>query len=114
MKMAGSTLKLFLCFAVVFLLFHVFAEASLDHGMEVQDDDKVVTADKMHHRRPKINCSFACARRCRKSSRKNVCHRACGTCCLRCHCVPAGTYGNKNSCPCYARLRTHGKRPKCP
>ncbi|KAK8951299.1 Gibberellin-regulated protein 1 [Platanthera zijinensis] len=52
--------------------------------------------------------------RCRKASRKNVCTRACGTCCFRCHCVPPGTYGNKNACPCYAGLRTHGRKPKCP
>ncbi|CAA2998817.1 Hypothetical predicted protein [Olea europaea subsp. europaea] len=64
--------------------------------------------------KPKINCSHECTRRCSKSSRKNLCHRACKTCCLRCHCVPPGTYGNKNVCPCYAKLRTHGNKPKCP
>ncbi|KAL6315544.1 hypothetical protein AAG906_000846 [Vitis piasezkii] len=59
-------------------------------------------------------CSYACSRRCRKASRKNVCNRACKTCCKRCHCVPPGTYGNKNMCPCYASLKTHGHKPKCP
>ncbi|KAI3464402.1 hypothetical protein Pfo_021065 [Paulownia fortunei] len=60
------------------------------------------------------DCSYACSRRCRKSSRKNLCHRACKSCCVRCHCVPPGTYGNKGLCPCYASLRTHGNKPKCP
>ncbi|OAY79400.1 Gibberellin-regulated protein 9 [Ananas comosus] len=31
-----------------------------------------------------------------------------------CQCVPAGTSGNKTMCPCYANLRTHGLKPKCP
>ncbi|KAL9342401.1 hypothetical protein Peur_065726 [Populus x canadensis] len=31
------------------------------------------------------------------SARKNVCHRACRTCCMKCRRVPPGTYGNK--CP---------------
>ncbi|PIN10898.1 hypothetical protein CDL12_16500 [Handroanthus impetiginosus] len=66
------------------------------------------------HQPKKINCSYACSRRCRKASRKKICHRACKTCCKRCNCVPPGTYGNKELCPCYASLRTHGNKPKCP
>ncbi|KAL7156050.1 hypothetical protein ABFS83_03G117100 [Erythranthe nasuta] len=68
-----------------------------------------------HHRHPRtINCSYECSRRCSKASRKKICLRACNTCCARCHCVPPGTYGNKDLCPCYASQRTHGNRPKCP
>ncbi|EYU22850.1 hypothetical protein ABFS82_03G110100 [Erythranthe guttata] len=68
-----------------------------------------------HHHHPRtINCSNECSRRCSKASRKKICLRACKTCCARCHCVPPGTYGNKDLCPCYASLRTHGNRPKCP
>ncbi|KAJ6884695.1 hypothetical protein NC652_031641 [Populus alba x Populus x berolinensis] len=33
------------------------------------------------------------------SPRKNVCHRACRTCCKKCRRVPPGTYGNKPRCP---------------
>uniref|UniRef100_A0A2K1Y4D6 Gibberellin regulated protein n=1 Tax=Populus trichocarpa TaxID=3694 RepID=A0A2K1Y4D6_POPTR len=33
------------------------------------------------------------------SARKNVCHRACRTCCMKCRRVPPGTYGNKPKCP---------------
>ncbi|MQL68751.1 hypothetical protein Taro_001052 [Colocasia esculenta] len=61
-----------------------------------------------------IDCGSACADRCRLSSRPNLCQRACGTCCYRCNCVPPGTYGNKEVCPCYANMKTHGGRPKCP
>ncbi|XP_061355819.1 gibberellin-regulated protein 1-like [Gastrolobium bilobum] len=61
-----------------------------------------------------IDCNGACAARCRLSSRQKLCHRACGTCCRRCNCVPPGTAGNEDVCPCYATLTTHGGRHKCP
>uniref|UniRef100_A0A2P2PLN4 Gast1-like protein n=1 Tax=Rhizophora mucronata TaxID=61149 RepID=A0A2P2PLN4_RHIMU len=62
----------------------------------------------------KIDCGSACIARCQLSSRPNLCHRACGTCCKRCDCVPPGTSGNYDVCPCYASLTTHGGRRKCP
>ncbi|XVF63689.1 hypothetical protein PTKIN_Ptkin09bG0107100 [Pterospermum kingtungense] len=62
----------------------------------------------------KIDCGGACAARCRLSSRQHLCKRACGTCCARCNCVPPGTAGNQEMCPCYASLTTHGGRRKCP
>ena len=55
-----------------------------------------------------------CSIRCSKSSRPNLCKRACGTCCGRCSCVPPGTNGNYDSCPCYSALTTHGGVRKCP
>ncbi|CAG7860820.1 unnamed protein product, partial [Brassica rapa] len=61
-----------------------------------------------------VDCGSACIARCRLSSRPNLCHRACGTCCARCNCVPPGTYGNYDKCKCYASLTTHGGRHKCP
>ncbi|KAL3840220.1 hypothetical protein ACJIZ3_024811 [Penstemon smallii] len=62
----------------------------------------------------KIDCGAECTRRCQLSSRPNSCHRACGTCCARCNCVPPGTSGNEDVCPCYANMTTHGGRKKCP
>ncbi|GLT76294.1 hypothetical protein SLA2020_479640 [Shorea laevis] len=62
----------------------------------------------------KIDCGSACAGRCRLASRQHLCKRACGTCCARCNCVPPGTSGNQEVCPCYASLTTHGGRRKCP
>ncbi|CAL1383965.1 unnamed protein product [Linum trigynum] len=61
-----------------------------------------------------IDCGSACKARCQLSSRPNLCHRACGTCCRRCSCVPPGTAGNYDKCQCYATLTTHGGRRKCP
>ncbi|PKI45669.1 hypothetical protein CRG98_033985 [Punica granatum] len=63
---------------------------------------------------PKIDCDAACSARCRLSSRPHLCKRACGTCCERCDCVPPGTSGNYDVCPCYANMTTHGGRHKCP
>ncbi|KAL3733350.1 hypothetical protein ACJRO7_022821 [Eucalyptus globulus] len=57
---------------------------------------------------------IACDARCRLSSRPHLCKRACGTCCARCDCVPPGTSGNYDACPCYANMTTHGGRHKCP
>ncbi|GLT73152.1 hypothetical protein SLA2020_450300 [Shorea laevis] len=62
----------------------------------------------------KIDCGAACAVRCSKSKRPNLCKRACGTCCARCNCVPPGTYGNFEACQCYATQTTRGGKPKCP
>ncbi|KAL9172769.1 hypothetical protein ABFS82_03G069500 [Erythranthe guttata] len=62
----------------------------------------------------KIDCGAECSRRCSLSSRPNLCHRACGTCCARCNCVPPGTAGNDEVCPCWANQTTHGGQKKCP
>ncbi|XP_078434066.1 cypmaclein-like [Wolffia australiana] len=63
---------------------------------------------------PKIDCGAECTRRCSKTSRRSMCLRACGGCCAKCQCVPPGTAGNLQFCPCYARIRTRGGKPKCP
>ncbi|KAI5567612.1 hypothetical protein POPTR_013G113400v4 [Populus trichocarpa] len=62
----------------------------------------------------KINCKSKCEYRCSKASRHKMCIRACNTCCQRCNCVPPGTSGNEDTCPCYANMTTHGGRHKCP
>nr|ADE77851.1 unknown [Picea sitchensis] len=61
-----------------------------------------------------IDCKVACGGRCKEASLHDRCLRACGTCCAKCNCVPPGTYGNKNLCPCYADMKTHGNKLKCP
>ncbi|KAJ7973940.1 gibberellin-regulated protein 2-like [Quillaja saponaria] len=62
----------------------------------------------------KIDCEGKCKYRCSKASRNKMCIRACNTCCDRCNCVPPGTSGNEDVCPCYANMTTHGGRHKCP
>ncbi|XP_061355835.1 gibberellin-regulated protein 1-like [Gastrolobium bilobum] len=61
-----------------------------------------------------VDCDGACDGRCQLSSRPNLCKRACGTCCERCNCVPSGTYGHYEECPCYANMTTRGGKHKCP
>ncbi|XP_019452899.1 PREDICTED: gibberellin-regulated protein 14 isoform X2 [Lupinus angustifolius] len=61
------------------------------------------------------DCIPLCGYRCQLHSRKQICVRACVTCCDRCKCVPPGTYGNRDKCgKCYTDMLTHGNRPKCP
>ncbi|KAL6220686.1 hypothetical protein ACLB2K_008442 [Fragaria x ananassa] len=63
---------------------------------------------------PVLDCGVACAGRCKLSSRPRLCKRACGSCCSKCNCVPPGTAGNLEACPCYANLTTHNQTRKCP
>ncbi|KAI9200425.1 hypothetical protein LWI28_007731 [Acer negundo] len=81
----------------------------------VEADQMVSTnAESSYNPSPKIDCGDACNARCQSSSRPNLCKRACGSCCGQCNCVPPGTAGNYEACPCYAALTTHGGRRKCP
>ncbi|GLJ27670.1 hypothetical protein SUGI_0543200 [Cryptomeria japonica] len=61
-----------------------------------------------------INCDKECTRRCSKASLHDRCLRCCGICCSKCNCVPPGTYGNKEVCPCYANMKNSKGGPKCP
>ncbi|KAI3464045.1 hypothetical protein Pfo_020708 [Paulownia fortunei] len=62
-----------------------------------------------------IDCGGLCKHRCTLHSRQNLCLRACGTCCVRCKCVPPGTFGNRELCgKCYTDMTTHGNKTKCP
>ncbi|KAL3525273.1 hypothetical protein ACH5RR_013645 [Cinchona calisaya] len=61
-----------------------------------------------------MDCAAACKIRCSKTKRPNLCKRACGSCCSKCKCVPPGTYGNYETCPCYFNLTTRNKIRKCP
>ncbi|KAK6246603.1 hypothetical protein QUC31_001359 [Theobroma cacao] len=62
------------------------------------------------------DCQTKCAFRCSKSWKPKMCHKTCNTCCQRCNdgCVPPGPTANRDVCPCYAQMKTHGNRYKCP
>ncbi|KMT04381.1 hypothetical protein BVRB_8g184520 [Beta vulgaris subsp. vulgaris] len=62
----------------------------------------------------KIDCKGKCHIRCSVASRYRICIRTCNTCCQRCNCVPPGTSGNANVCPCWDNMTTKGGRKKCP
>ncbi|XP_039171982.1 snakin-2-like isoform X2 [Eucalyptus grandis] len=101
-----SLSKVLACLLLSLLVFHLLVEAA--DATEVSTDSVESSAAK------KIDCRAACAARCRLASRQKMCKRACGTCCARCNCVPPGTSGNEDVCPCYATMTTHGGRHKCP
>ncbi|KAI5071340.1 hypothetical protein GOP47_0013591 [Adiantum capillus-veneris] len=50
-------------------------------------------------------CEQKCKYRCSKSSRYKLCFKDCCICCNKCKCVPPGTAGNREMCPCYANLK---------
>ncbi|MCD7455754.1 Snakin-1 [Datura stramonium] len=59
-------------------------------------------------------CDSNCKIRCSKTGRQDRCLKYCGICCEECHCVPSGTYGNKDECPCYRDKKNSKGEPKCP
>ncbi|GMP48532.1 hypothetical protein CsSME_00015851 [Camellia sinensis var. sinensis] len=64
---------------------------------------------------PKIvKCPPACAKRCSATSHLNNCLMFCNLCCDKCLCVPSGTYGHKEECPCYNNWKTKEGGPECP
>ncbi|ESW13894.1 hypothetical protein PHAVU_008G235301 [Phaseolus vulgaris] len=60
------------------------------------------------------DCKGRCTYRCSATSHKKPCMFFCQKCCAKCLCVPPGTYGNKQLCPCYNTWKTKEGRPKCP
>ncbi|XP_021740833.1 protein GAST1-like [Chenopodium quinoa] len=59
-------------------------------------------------------CGPRCSYRCSNTQYKKPCLFFCNKCCAKCLCVPTGTYGNKQSCPCYNNWKTKRGGPKCP
>ncbi|PNX55363.1 gibberellin induced protein, partial [Trifolium pratense] len=59
-------------------------------------------------------CAPRCEVRCSKTHHKKPCLFYCKYCCAKCLCVPPGTYGNKEVCPCYNNWKTQEGGPKCP
>ncbi|CAL5434017.1 unnamed protein product [Camellia sinensis] len=59
-------------------------------------------------------CGARCTGRCAKTAYKKPCMFFCQKCCAKCLCVPPGTYGNKQVCPCYNNWKTKRGGPKCP
>ncbi|CAL0327094.1 unnamed protein product [Lupinus luteus] len=59
-------------------------------------------------------CDSKCGVRCSKAGVQDRCLKYCGICCEQCNCVPSGTYGNKDECPCYRDLKNSKGNDKCP
>ncbi|KAB2023503.1 Snakin-1 [Gossypium arboreum] len=59
-------------------------------------------------------CDSKCAVRCSKAGVQDRCLKYCGICCEKCHCVPSGTFGHKDECPCYRDMKNSKGKSKCP
>uniref|UniRef100_A0A0D6R8F9 Snakin-2 n=1 Tax=Araucaria cunninghamii TaxID=56994 RepID=A0A0D6R8F9_ARACU len=105
--------KLLLACLVMGLVFQMYTETAQVAAAEYQSVG-LQTSGVYRRLLESIDCNSACGQRCKAASRTKICLRACGTCCARCNCVPPGTYGNRDVCPCYATMKTHGGRLKCP
>ncbi|KAK9735038.1 hypothetical protein RND81_04G179400 [Saponaria officinalis] len=62
----------------------------------------------------KEECPSECERRCAVASAHDRCILYCNLCCEKCLCVPSGTSGHKQECPCYNEWTTKSGKPKCP
>ncbi|XP_021749254.1 peamaclein-like [Chenopodium quinoa] len=63
---------------------------------------------------PLEECPNECGRRCELASAYDTCIKYCYICCIKCLCVPSGTYGHKEECPCYNNWKTRKGTSKCP
>ncbi|KAL2898802.1 Protein RSI-1 [Bienertia sinuspersici] len=62
----------------------------------------------------KEDCPPACDYRCSATSHRKPCLIVCNKCCEKCLCVPSGTYGHREECPCYNNWKTREGKNKCP
>ncbi|XP_050374256.1 gibberellin-regulated protein 3-like [Argentina anserina] len=100
---------------VAAILIFCVAHVSADDAKVEDHESQAVVKGPNRRLLPYLNCEGLCKGRCSLHSRPNRCIRACGTCCVRCKCVPPGTAGNREVCgTCYTNMTTHGKRLKCP
>ncbi|KAK8512111.1 hypothetical protein V6N13_097214 [Hibiscus sabdariffa] len=112
--MAAMAVRVFLALGVLLLC---LAEVSSDHNAEqdITHVDSLLVRGGNRRLMQDIDCGGLCKQRCSLNSRPNRCNRACGTCCLRCKCVPPGTSGNREVCgTCYTGMVTRGNVTKCP
>ncbi|KAJ0728271.1 putative gibberellin regulated protein [Helianthus annuus] len=80
----------------------------------VHNDDVRYYALMHYHYLYPTDCKPRCTYRCSATSHKKPCMFFCQKCCAKCLCVPAGVYGNKQSCACYNKWKTQQGKPKCP
>ncbi|XP_074289737.1 peamaclein-like [Silene latifolia] len=64
---------------------------------------------------PSAFCKKKCGERCALKGPGSRCEGYCLMCCSKCNCVPSGTSGNLNECPCYRDMKSPKTgRSKCP
>ncbi|KAI3980358.1 hypothetical protein MKX01_003897 [Papaver californicum] len=103
------------------LIFSVFVFAAFCFFVQLSAGEVTISAVPTSHGRnggegslQPQECAGACENRCSETSHKKPCLFYCNKCCAKCLCVPSGTYGHKEECPCYNNWKTKEGKPKCP
>ncbi|KAG2614655.1 hypothetical protein PVAP13_3NG245086 [Panicum virgatum] len=121
-------LLLMICFLFLFLFPLASAAEIIDYNGVVSEDLNNGDDIDNHHKIGFYKLATTMAREtetaCRvrggvqaamlQTNHKKPCFFFCNKCCAKCLCVPPGTYGNKETCPCYNNWKTKKGGPKCP
>ncbi|KAI3875960.1 hypothetical protein MKX03_026196 [Papaver bracteatum] len=98
----------------IFLVAMVFSSLVLSSTFLVQTTSAATPASGPVDTSLLSFCNSKCADRCAAAGVKDRCLNYCGICCKECKCVPRGTYGNKDDCPCYRDKKNSKGKGKCP
>ncbi|KAB2074143.1 Protein GAST1 [Gossypium arboreum] len=111
--MAKSLVIVMLCFLLVIVLLGEIQASSPSQKQRQGNHGNGMYGATQGSLRPQ-ECGPRCTQRCSATAYKKPCMFFCQKCCAKCLCVPPGTYGNKQSCPCYNNWKTKRGGPKCP
>uniref|UniRef100_A0A7C9AK22 Gibberellin regulated protein n=1 Tax=Opuntia streptacantha TaxID=393608 RepID=A0A7C9AK22_OPUST len=108
----SKSLTLLLCVTLMLVLIAANQAASQSTQPQGQTSHPMygATQGSLHPQ----ECGGRCTARCSATQYKKPCLFFCNKCCAKCLCVPPGTYGNKQLCPCYNNWKTKRGGPKCP
>ncbi|XP_057539124.1 protein GAST1-like isoform X2 [Amaranthus tricolor] len=101
-----------LLFVTLMLIVLTTIQAATQSQLQIQSSHPMYGASQgsLHPQ----ECGGRCTMRCSATAYKKPCMFFCQKCCAKCLCVPPGTYGNKQLCPCYNNWKTKRGGPKCP
>ncbi|XP_024018550.1 protein GAST1-like [Morus notabilis] len=108
-----SILILFVAFMLVFLAEIQALKVETQASQQKKQKNQPVYGSTQGSLHPQ-ECAPRCTSRCSATAYKKPCMFFCQKCCAKCLCVPPGTYGNKQLCPCYNNWKTKRGGPKCP
>ncbi|KAK9692305.1 hypothetical protein RND81_09G255000 [Saponaria officinalis] len=106
-------LNVALCVIIMFVLITANQVASQYSRPRVQNNQLKLNGASQGSLHPQ-ECGPRCTTRCSATQYRKACMLFCQKCCAKCLCVPPGTYGNKQLCPCYNNWKTKRGGPKCP
>ncbi|KAL6291939.1 hypothetical protein ACE6H2_000081 [Prunus campanulata] len=104
-------------FVILALSFAIDVASCLPFSLQAREDQNAGVINHPTEKEGSLrreDCPSACKYRCSETSHKKPCMFFCKKCCDKCLCVPSGTYGHKEECPCYNNWKTKEGGPKCP